>query len=128
MKKGTIRTLEEIIRRSESKLYRIKTQDAFQKNIKLEGKCFRFKNRAAYVPYFTFCRVMSISKTSPQRVEVILFETSPDGELKVWNNYKRRIDLLGDAISEAEFNLELRKFRVKLNILETKVIEKQKAS
>jgi len=128
MKKGTIRTLEEIIRRSENKLYRLKTNDAFKNNIKREAKCYRFKNRAAYDPWYTFMRVMNISKTSPRSVEVILFETKPDGEMKVWNNIKRKISLLGDEISEASFNLELRKFRTKINILETKVSEKQIAS
>ena len=128
MKKGTIRTLEEIIRRSKNKLYSLRTNDAFKNNIKLEGKCYRYKNRAAYDPWYTFMRIMSISKTSPRSVEVILFETKPDGEMKVWNNIKRKISILGDEISEANFNLELRKFRTKINILETKVIEKQIAS
>jgi len=128
MKKGTIRTLEEIIRRSESKLYRLKNNDAYQKNLKLFDKCFRFKNRAAYVPWYTFMKVMEISKTNPRHVEVILFETRPDGAMITWNNPKRKIDLLGDEINEGIFNLELRKFKVKINILEVKAIEKRIAS
>jgi len=106
----TLEELKKSILSQRAQLYRMQTAENYEENSQKEGKYFRFENNEGYDPWFTFIKVLSVKKVSANHAVVISFEKNINGQGMFWNKYKRKIQLLGEEISQDDFDSEYERF------------------
>jgi len=107
----SIEELTVMIQKDRARLNQMQLAQDYDVNVLSEGKYFRYKNNEQYDPWFTYVKVLSIEKTSRFAI-VISFEKNLLGQCVYWNKYKRKVKILGEEISQDEFEDEFAKFNV----------------
>lgn len=114
IKKSPMQILRDRIESDRRRLYNLGKAESYKENIRLAKKYYRFTNRPSYEPWFTYIRVTEVPKTYLNSVIVTRFEVDLDGNLIYSRNSKRKVDLLGDKIDQAEYHKEFMKFKLKI--------------
>jgi len=108
----SIEELKRLIEKERAQLYRMELAEDYDLNILSEGKYYRYINNETYDPWYTFIKVLTIKRESARYARVISFEKTINDECIYSGEYKRRINLLGEEISQEEFIDEFSKFNV----------------
>lgn len=109
--------LEDLFRRLENtkqKYNTLRNKEAYQTNKDLYGKYYKFENRSSYDPWFTFIKIKDVLQTSLNAVRVDRFEITVQKDFIYAANDKRKIELLGDEITEREYRREFTNFKAKI--------------